>query len=93
MVYQYYIMEIQQYNDGSYGDIKHFAWDEDADKARLKAESVYHQVLAAAAVSETMSHAAILFSSEGFPIMNQCYKHGPVVPTPGPVEEPMEEGQ
>lgn len=91
MVYQYYIMEIQQYNDGSYGDIKHFAWDEDADKARLKAESVYHQVLAAAAVSETMSHAAILFSSEGFPIMNQCYKHPPVVPTFEPVEEPMEE--
>lgn len=91
MVYQYYIMEIQQYNDGSYGDIKHFAWDEDADKARLKAESVYHQVLAAAAVSETMSHAAILFSSEGFPIMNQCYKHPTVVPTPDHVEEPMEE--
>lgn len=91
MVYQYYIMEIQQYNDGSYGDTKHFAWDEDADKARLKAESVYHQVLAAAAVSETMSHAAILFSSEGFPIMNQCYKHPTVVPTFEPVEEPMEE--
>ena len=28
MVYQFYVMEIQQYADGFYGDIKHFAWDE-----------------------------------------------------------------
>lgn len=75
MVYQFYIMEIQQYADGSYGDIKHFAYDEDADKARLKAESKYYEVLAAAAVSNLRSHAAILFSSDGTPIMNKCYKH------------------
>ena len=80
MVYQYYIMEIQQYQDGSYGDIRHFAYDEDPDKARLKAESKYHQVLAAAAISELPSHAAIMFTYEGYPVMNQCYKHG-VQPT------------
>lgn len=74
-LYQFYIMEIQQYQDGSYGDIKHFAYDEDPDKARLKAESKYYEVLSAAAVSNLPSHAAILFSSEGFPIMHQCYKH------------------
>lgn len=74
-MYQYYIMEIQQYQDGSYGDIKHFAYDEDQNKARLKAESKYYEVLSAAAISELSSHAAILFSSEGFPIMYQCYKH------------------
>ena len=88
---QFYIMEIQQYADGSYGDIKHFAYDEDPDKARLKAESKYHEVLAAAAVSNTMSHAAILFSSEGFPIMHQCYKHEVVNPAPEPTPEPIEE--
>ncbi len=86
MVYQFYVMEIQQYADGSYGDIKHFAYDEDADKAQLKAESKYHEVLAAAAVSNTMSHAAILFSAEGFPLMHQCYKHT-VVPEETPEEE------
>lgn len=75
MVYQYYIIEIQQYQDGTYGDIRHFAYDEDPDKARLKAESKYHQVLAAAAISELPSHAAIMFTYEGYPIMNQCYKH------------------
>ena len=72
---QFYIIEIQQYQDGTYGDIKHFAYDEDHDKARLKAEGKYYEVLSAAAVSDLPCHAAILFSSEGFPIMNQCYKH------------------
>lgn len=77
---QFYIMEIQQYNDGSYGDIKHFAYDEDPDKARLKAESKYYEVLSAAAVSELPMHSAILFSAEGFPIMNKCYKHTVTAP-------------
>ncbi len=75
MIYQYYVIEIQQYQDGTYGDIKHFAYDEDPDKARMKGESKYYEVLAAAAVSDLPSHAAILFSSEGFPIANKCYKH------------------
>lgn len=74
-LYQFYIIEVQRYSDGSYGDIKHFAYDEDPDMARLKAESKYYQVLSAAAISNLPSHAAILFSSEGFPIMHQCYKH------------------
>lgn len=89
---QFYIMEIQKYQDGSYGDIKHFAYDEDPDKARLKGESKYYEVLSAAAVSNLPEHAAIMFSSEGFPIMHQCYKHNGVTPeTPEPVEEPAEE--
>ena len=89
MVYQFYVMEIQQYADLSYGDIKHFTYDEDPDLARLKAESKYYQVLSAAAISNLPSHAAILFSSEGFPIMHQCYKHE-VVPEPEETE-PVEE--
>lgn len=84
---QFYIMEIQQYQDGSYGDIKHFAYDEDPDVARLKAESKYYEVLAAAAISNLPMHSAILFSAEGFPVMNQCYKHNVVAPAAEPVEE------
>ena len=91
-MYQFYIMEIQQYADGSFGDIKHFAYDEDADKARLKAESKFYEVLSAAAVSNLKSHAAIMFSSEGFPIMHQCYKHDPVPETPT-VEPEVESGE
>lgn len=72
---QYYVIEIQQYATGEYGHLVHFAYDEDPDKARLKGESKYHEVLAAAAVSELPSHAAILMTAEGFPIYHQCYKH------------------
>lgn len=80
-MYQYYILEIQQYQNGEYGHIVHFAYDADADKARFKAESKYHEVLAAAAVSDLPSHAATLISSEGFPVEHKCYKHTSAVIT------------
>ena len=74
-MYQYYVVEIQQYPNGEFGHIVHFAYDSDPNVARLKGESKYHEVLAAAAISELPCHAAIMFSTEGFPIMHQCYKH------------------
>ena len=88
---QYYVIEIQQYVNGEYGHLVHFAYDTDANAARLKGESKYHEILAAAAVSNLPSHAATLISSEGFPIMHQCYKHE-VQPEPVTVsEEPTDE--
>lgn len=72
---QFYIIEIQKYVNGEFGHIVHFAYDEDATKARLKAESKYHQVLAAAAVSELPQHSATLLTSDGRAIMNQVYRH------------------
>lgn len=85
-MYQYYILEIQQYDNGEYGHIVHYAYDADPDRARLKGESKYHEVLAAAAISTLPSHAAILISSEAFPVMYQCYKHT-AAPAPEPAEE------
>ena len=88
---QFYVVEIQQYTNGEYGHIVHYAFDADPDKARLKGEAKYHEVLAAAAVSELPTHAAIMFSTEGFPIMNQCYKHEVTTePTPEPETEQTE---
>lgn len=84
---QFYIVEIQQYQSGEFGHIVHYAYDEDANKAQLKAESKYYEVLSAAAVSELPSHAAILFSSEGFPMMNKCYFHGASAPAEEPAAE------
>lgn len=75
MKYQYYVVEIHQYANGEYGHIVHFAYDADPDRARLKGEAKYHEILAAAAVSELPSHAAILFTTDGFPLMHQVYKH------------------
>ena len=86
---QFYVVEIQQYVNGEYGHIVHYAFDADPDKARLKGEAKYHEVLAAAAISELPTHAAIMFSTEGFPIMNQCYKHE-VTSEPVVTEEPAE---
>lgn len=87
---QFYIVEIQQYQDGSFGHIVHFAYDEDPDVARLKGESKYHDVLSAAAVSNLPTHSAIMFSTEGFPLLHQCYKHQ-VQPEPTPEVEPEPE--
>lgn len=70
---QYYIIELQQYTDGSFGDIKHVAYDEDPARARRKADSKFYEVLSAAAVSGLPVHAAIMFTSSGLPIMNQRY--------------------
>jgi len=39
---QYYIIEIQKYEDGTYGNIVHSAYDENPTIARLQAESKYH---------------------------------------------------
>lgn len=72
---QYYIFEVQQYANGEFGHLVHFAYDEDATRARLKAESKYHEVLSAAAISELPQHAATLLTSDGRAVMNQCYKH------------------
>ena len=91
MVYQYYVVEIQQYDNGEYGHIVHYTFDADPDIARMKGESKYHEVLAAAAISALPSHAAILFNTDGFPILNQCYKHKAVQSTPEPEPTPEEE--
>lgn len=40
-----------------------------------QAESKYHSILAAAAVSQIPVHSAIIVSEEGFPVKHQCYKH------------------
>ena len=87
---QCYVIELQKYADGTYGDIKHVVWDEDPTKARLKAESKFYEVLAAAAISTLPVHAAIMFTSEGVPVMNQRYIHAIPQPEPDEGEEPEE---
>ena len=89
---QFYIIEIQQYTNGEFGHIVHFAYDANPTKARLKAEAKYHEVLASAAISELPQHSATLLTSDGRAVMSQCYKH--VVestPEPEPEVEPEEE--
>lgn len=90
-MYQYYIIEIQKYANGEYGHLVHWASDENADRARMKAESKYHEVLAAAAISELPQHAAALLASDGAELMRQCYYHTAApAAEPEPEEEPAE---
>ena len=86
---QFYIVEVKQYPNGEYEHFVNWVWDENPDIARLKAESKYHKILGEAAVSNTLTDSAILFSTEGFPIMNQCYHHT-VQPEAAPAPEPEE---
>lgn len=86
-MYQFYVVEIQKYQDGAFGHLVHYASDEDADVARRKGEAKYYEVLSAAALSEIPQHAAILFNAEGFPIMHQCYHKTISQPEPEPVED------
>ena len=64
------VIELQKNADGVVSNIV------TSHETQADAESKYHYVLAAAAVSENPVHSAVLISEEGFPIMHQCYKHG-----------------
>lgn len=75
MLTQFYIVEVKKFYSGEFEHQVHFAYDEDPRTAKLKAESKYHEVLASAAISETETHSAILFTTEGEPLMHECYYH------------------
>ena len=76
---QFYVLEIQQLTPGTFAHLVHTESDEDPDLARRKGEAKYYTILAAAAVSTIASHAAILCSQEGYPLMHKCYEHEVVV--------------
>lgn len=69
---KYFVVEIQKLSDTTYAHIVHEA------ETINEAESKYHQVLAAAAISEIPQHSAIMFSADGFPLMHHSYKHDAV---------------
>lgn len=75
-MYQYYITEVIQLQNGEFEHHNYWQYDEDDQKARLKGESKYHEILSQAAVSTYKTHGCILFSSTCYPIMNQYYTHG-----------------
>lgn len=65
----YIIFEIQTNTDGTVGTLVNTA------DTRNRAESIYHQVLAAAALSSLPRHACVLMTNDGFQLMSQCYHH------------------
>lgn len=85
-MFQNYVVEIKKNSAGEFEHQVYWLWDEDADTAMLKAEAKYYTVLADACLSDMAEHSAILFTSEGFPVMNKCYKHDAVAPVAEPEE-------
>jgi len=73
---KYLVIEIQTNTDGTVGNLV-FAYDN-----RNEAESKYHAVLAAAAISALPMHTCDLIQADGVLLARQCYTH----------EAEMEEG-
>lgn len=67
---KYVVIEIQTLSDGQ---ISCLATPYDS---QMQAESSYHSVLAAAALSNLPRHAAVLMTSDGSVQASQYYEHG-----------------
>lgn len=65
----FFVIEIQQMQDGTFAHIVHTA------ETRNAAESTYHSVLAYAALSDLPTHSATLLGERGNMLMNMCYVH------------------
>lgn len=66
---KFVVIELQTTVDGQVLNLV-YAYDN-----QNEAESKYHTILAAAAISNLPCHSACILSAEGFPIMHACYKH------------------
>lgn len=66
---KYLVIEVQTNADGSIGNLT-YSYDD-----RNQAESKYHAVLAAAAISALPMHTCVLFQSDGILLARQCYVH------------------
>lgn len=67
---KYIVIELQTAADGTVANIVTVKDNEN------EAKSTYHSILAAAALSNLPSHAAVLMTSDGNPIRNECYTNG-----------------
>lgn len=67
---KYVVLEIQTMSNGQVACLT-TPYD-----GQMQAESSYHTVLAAAALSNLPRHAAVLLTSDGSVQMSQYYEHG-----------------
>ena len=66
---KYIVIELQTNTDGTVGNLV-YAYD-----SRDDADSKFHAILAAAAVSNVPRHAAVLMNSDGNVYRSECYTH------------------
>lgn len=65
----YFILELQKPKEGNAAYLMHTA------ETAQQAESVYHQVLAAAAISKVYCHSAMIITDESQTLTGQSYRH------------------
>ena len=63
----YIVIELQTNTDGAVSNLVYSYTD------RNQAEQQYHLILSSAAVSQLPTHAAVLLTSDGRMLANQCY--------------------
>ena len=66
---KYLVVEIQTMADGTVANLVNVC------DTRMQAESTFHSVLAAAAISALPCHAAVMLTSEGAILADQHYLH------------------
>lgn len=81
-LYQNYVVEVKKYHNGEFEHNVSWFWDESATIAEQKALAKFHEILSRAAISDTAEHAAIVFTSEGFPLDHKVFKHDPIPEEP-----------
>lgn len=67
---KYVVVELQTMQDGAVANLV------TQHATQAEAESKYHTVLAAAAISALPMHAAVLLTSTGITLDSRCYEHG-----------------
>ena len=73
----YVILELQTNADGTVGSLVSTYEDRNA------AESKYHTVLAAAAISNLPKHTAFMLTNDGSVMRRECYEHEQEEPNEG----------
>ena len=71
----YIVMEIQTMDNGTIATLVTTKNSHNEPLTENEAESTYHSILAAAALSNLPCHAAVMMTGEGIPLQNRCYKH------------------
>lgn len=72
---QYYIIEIKQLSNGEFEHYVHYVYDEDREQAFMKAQAKYHEVLATAALSDTIKHSAIIIDDSAAMVESRSFRH------------------
>lgn len=78
---KYLVIELQTAVDGTVANLVNQFDD------RLQAESAYHTILAAAAVSSLPIHAAVMLTNDGTSINSAYYVHEQPAPEPNSESE------